>query len=50
MEKQKNVLKNFCLELYKIGLALKYEKKPPDENSKVSQPVSGGKVGDPKSR
>ena len=27
-----NVLFDFMLELYKIGLALKYEKKPPDDN------------------
>lgn len=31
MEKS-NVLRDFCLSLYKIGLALKYEKKPPDRS------------------
>lgn len=31
MEKS-NALRDFCLSLYKIGLALKYEKKPPDRS------------------
>lgn len=28
----KNILRDFCLALYKIGLTLKYEKNPPNRS------------------